>query len=106
MDIELLLKEIEEAVRKEAKQTFGRKAAAAVKDSAQFLKRIKDDLGKWAQMLEDGQINQAGFMSLVEGHQEVFRMHAMKQKGIGLALANEFRDKVLSIIIEKTVSLL
>lgn len=106
MDIDDLIKEIEAAVKAEAKSIFGRRARAAARDSAVFLNRTRDDLARWTAMLADGRLNKAGYQSLVAGAGEVMEMHALKQKGVALAAVNEFRDRVLNIIIDKTFSML
>jgi len=106
MDTKNLLKEIEKEIVTEAKLTFLKNGKEAVKDSRAFLAAIEEDLKRWSLQLAEGSLSQDGFISLVKGDKDLAEMHALKQKGISRIMLNEFQDRMIGIIIDRTIGLL
>ncbi len=106
MDFEALLKDIEREAAAAAREIVGAHARAAVKDSREFLLRIRADLERWTRMVAAGQMSEADFRSLVEGSKGVAEMHALRRRGEALAAIGRFQDRVIAIIIDKVLALI
>ncbi|MRR10734.1 hypothetical protein EG831_11825 [bacterium] len=106
MDFDALLREIEREVAAAARDVVGSHARAAVKDSREFLLRIRADLERWARMLADGRMSGEDFRSLVEGSKGVAEMHALRRRGEAQAAIGRFQDRVIAIIIDRVFALI
>jgi hypothetical protein len=106
IDMNRMLKDIEGQIKDEAKIIFSKNLKEAVKDSQKFLKAMKADLERWTVELAAGRMTKDEYKSMVEGAKDVGEMHALKQKGIGLIAINKFKDKIIAIVIDKTLSML
>lgn len=73
----------------------------AVRDSEQFLEDSKEDLKRWTRLLEEGEISEKDFESLVKGQKDLAKMEALKEAGLAAVEVDRFRknlfDRVLGI---------
>ncbi|MCU0608061.1 MAG: hypothetical protein MUF78_11765 [Candidatus Edwardsbacteria bacterium] len=106
MDFEALLREIEREVAAAAREALGSHARAAVRDSREFLLRIRADLERWTRMVADGRMSEQDFRSLVEGSKGVAEMHVLKRRGAAQAAIGKFQDRVIAIIIGRVLALI
>jgi len=71
----------------------------ATDDGQKFLDDSKDKLIKWTKMLNDGELDQAEFASLVRGQKDLAAMHALKQAGMAAVRIDRIRVAVIDLII-------
>lgn len=105
MNFEGLLKDIEREAAAASREIVGSHARTAVKDSREFLLRIRADLERWARMVAAGEMSEQDFRSLVEGSKGVAEMHGLRRRGEALATIGRFQDRVIAIIIDKVLAL-
>ncbi|WP_263784264.1 hypothetical protein [Salinibacter grassmerensis] len=72
---------------------------AALKDGEAFLNQTQDNLKRWGRLLEQGELSQDEFESLVRGQKDLAEMEALKQAGLAAVRAEQFRDALIDRII-------
>ncbi|WP_103026774.1 hypothetical protein [Salinibacter altiplanensis] len=72
---------------------------AALKDGEAFLNQTRDDLERWSRLLEQGELSQEEFESLVRGQKDLVEMEALKQAGLAAVRAEQFRDALINRIV-------
>jgi|GEM_PF-3115040 len=106
IEVKKLLSDIEKEITAEAHATFLKLGKDAVKDSREFLSGVEGDIKRWSLKLAAGTLSQEGYVALVQGSKDLAELHALKQKGVGQVMLNEFQDKMISIIINRTIGML
>ncbi len=74
----------------------------AVDDIEQFLEDSKEDLERWAKLLEEDKISKKDFQSLVKGQEDLAKMEALKQAGLSAVRLDQFREKLFDRIVGVT----
>ncbi|WP_103030259.1 hypothetical protein [Salinibacter altiplanensis] len=72
---------------------------AALEDGEAFLNQTRDDLERWSRLLEQGELSQEEFESLVRGQKDLVEMEALKQAGLAAVRAEQFRDALINRIV-------
>lgn len=98
MDSEIKAKIIEDIINL-AETLFKKNAKRATKDAKAFLKTSEEQLTIWFKQLEQGEITQKNFDSLVRGERDLAEMEALKQLGLSKVAIDTFTRGVIDIII-------
>jgi hypothetical protein len=99
IDIDRILKSIEDQTKTLAENQFKQYTQQAVADVKDSLQKAKDDLRRWTEELVRGDIDRDEFESLVEGELDVNEMRALKQAGLAEAQIQSFIDGVIDIVV-------
>jgi hypothetical protein len=100
-----LLKDLEKEITFEAKYVFLNIGKDAARDGREFLSAIETDIKQWIAKLDSGALSREGYIALVNGAKEQAGMPALKRKGIGRVMINEFRDRMAEMIIDRTLGM-
>jgi hypothetical protein len=98
VNIDNVLKSIEEQSKSLAEKLFKQYAQQAFTDIRDFLQKSKADLERWIQELARGQIDGDEFKSAVQGQLDVAEMRALKQAGLAQVRIDIFTSGVLDIV--------
>lgn len=104
MDIDPILKAIEEQAKILAEKLFRQYSHQAVNDVRNFLQQSNDNLNRWTEELHNHQLNHDDFRSLVRGQLDVAEMRALKQAGLAQVQIDTFTDGLLDIIVSAALS--
>lgn len=99
VNIDNVLKSIEEQSKSLAEKLFKQYAQQAFTDIRDFLRKSKADLERWIQELARGQIDRDEFKSAVQGQLDVAEMRALKQAGLAQVRIDIFASGVLDIVV-------
>jgi hypothetical protein len=86
-----------------AQTLFGKFINEAVQDGKDFLQRTENDISTWLQDLNEGEITQKNFESLVRGEKDLAEMQALKQAGLAQAAIDTFINGFIQIVISVAV---
>jgi hypothetical protein len=100
LDFTKFLADLEKQLAELAKNMFKENWQAAVKDGQDFLDTSKEKLQKYLLLLNNGDIDQDDFQSLIAGLSDLARMEMLKQAGLKAAQIDKFRIQVLALIID------
>jgi hypothetical protein len=75
-------------------------------DAADFLNDTKEKLKRWARLRADGKITDDEFSFLVGSQKDLADLLALTKLGVGLARLQEFRNKLIDLVIEKAFAIL
>ena len=104
IDINGILKTIENQTKALAEQQFKQYTQQAVGDVKSSLQDAKADLERWVEELARGDIDKDEFESLVQGELDVEKMRALKQAGLAEAQIESFVNGVIDIIVNAAFS--
>lgn len=104
IDINGILKTIENQTKALAQQQFKQYTQQAVGDVKNSLQDAKADLERWVEELARGDIDKDEFESLVQGELDVEKMRALKQAGLAEAQIESFVNGVIDIIVNAAFS--
>ena len=99
VNIDNVLKSIEEQSKSLAEKLFKQYTQQAFTDISDFLRKSKADLERWIQELARGQIDKDEFKSVVQGQLDVAEMRALKQAGLARVRIDIFNSGVLDIVV-------
>ena len=71
----------------------------AVQDGNVFLNQTENDIATWLQQLQNGDITQKNFDSLVRGERDLAEMDALKQAGLAQVSIDTFVNGFIQIVI-------
>ena len=100
MKLDDYLKAIESGVRGLAIDTFGGFSADSIKDNKEFLEKINNDLERWYKQIKDGKLTKEDFEWLLRAKRDLFEMHTLEQRGIAVIKINDFKEKVLDLMVD------
>jgi hypothetical protein len=103
IDANKLLKEIEKGITFEARYIFLKIGREAARDGREFLSTVEGDIKNWSLKLDSGALSREGYVALVHGAKDQAGMQALRQKGVGRVMINEFKDRMAEVIIERTI---
>lgn len=78
----------------------------AVKDGRKFLEETKESLQRWTLLLIDKKITTQDFEWLVMSQQDLAQMIALKQAGLAQIRIEQFRNSLLSLVIDTVFGLI
>jgi hypothetical protein len=103
-NINSILQNAEQGIVHLAQQTLSTYSKQAISDGQDFLAAIKSDLTSFVEQLEDGDIDQTTFKTLVQNDANLAQMNALKQVGLAQAALDSFVNGAISIIITAAFS--
>jgi hypothetical protein len=104
LNIDNILKNIEEQSRSLAEKLFKQYVQEALTDVRDFLRKSKANLERWAQELTRREIDKDEFKSLVQGQLDVAEMRALKQAGLAQVRIDIFTSGVLDIVVSTALA--
>ena len=99
IDIDRILKSVEDQSKALAEQQLKQYTQQAVADVKDSLQKAKDDLKRWTEELVREEIDRDEFESLVQGALDANEMRALKQAGLAEAQIQSFVDGVIDIVV-------
>jgi len=87
-----------------AEQNLKQFAAQGKQDAEAFLEQSKANLQKWVQQLANKEIDEDEFRWLVESQKAAAEMVALRAVNAGTLQTEQFRDSVLSVVVNTAVS--
>jgi hypothetical protein len=99
VNIDNVLKSIEERSRSLAEKLFKQYSQQAFADISDFLRKSSAELERWMQELARGDIDKNEFKSLAQGQLDVADMRALKQAGLAQVQIDVFTSGVLDIVV-------
>lgn len=78
-------------------------ANEAKADGWKLLENLKSEIQSWSKLLAEGKIKPDDLQFLMMAQEELLKMNALKQAGLGKIKADEFKNSVLELVI-KTVA--
>ena len=104
IDIEGILKSVEDQTKALAQQQFKQYTQQALGDVKSSLQDAKEDLKRWIEELARGDIDKDEFESLVQGQIDVAKMQALKQAGLAQVQIESFVNGVIDIVVNAAFS--
>lgn len=71
-----------------------------------FVDERKEKLELWARLRLNGELSQDEFDDLVRGEAELAKINALTQAGIAAERAEQFREKLTDVVLDKAVDVL
>ncbi|NJX16523.1 hypothetical protein [Tamlana crocina] len=105
MDFEKLLKELKEEIVAEAIDKFGDEGKLIVDDMKAYLKSSEEKLKKWSGLFLAGAIDKDELEWLLKSQKDLLVMQALVKAGVNKIKAGHFKNRVISIVLNKLVSL-
>ena len=104
VNIDNILKSIEEQSRSLAEKLFKQYTQEALADVRDFLRKSTANLERWVQELGRREIDKGEFKSLVQGQLDVAEMRALKQAGLAQVKVDIFSNGVLDIVVSAALA--
>ncbi len=105
MDFEKLLKELKEEIVAEATDKFGDEGKLIVDDMKEYLKNSEEKLKKWSGLFIAGAIDKNELEWLLKSQKDLLVMQALVKAGVNKIKAGHFKNRVITIVLNKLVSL-
>lgn len=86
--------------------TFKDYKTQAKADALQLLNDMKENLRSWTLQLAQGKLSKADFEFLVLGQKELVEMNALRQAGMALIKADEFKNSLFNLITNTITGLI
>ncbi len=96
---------VQDGARELARETFDDYLDDARNDARSFIANCEDDLRRWINMLEQGDLDQQEFSDLVNGQKSLAQIHLLTQKGIALTKLERFRSGLIDLVINTALDL-
>jgi len=100
------IKALETGIKELAKESLGGFKAEALRDSRDFVEKMKDDLERWIQQVQAGELTKQDFEWLLQGKKDLLEMHSLEQKGIAIVEINKFKGKLYALLVNTAFDLL
>ncbi|MCB2213362.1 hypothetical protein KQI52_14705 [bacterium] len=98
-----LLQAILDDIRVYVGQNVREFADQVLTDSKDFLQSAKDDLQTWTAAVARGELDQAGFESLLRGKQDLLEMRALTEAGLAQVRVDTIRNAIIGIVIDRAL---
>ena len=106
IDFESLLKNLKDEISSLAVSTVKDYADQAKKDGLNMIEALKTDIQNWSQEVIDGKLSKDDLEFLVMSKKELIQMNALKQAGLALVKIDEFKNSVLTLIVNGLTTLI
>lgn len=106
INFQQILDKLKDEVINLALSTFNKYKNEAKTDALQLLDELKENLKTWTFQLAEGKLSRADFEFLVLGQKELIEMNALKQAGLALIKADEFKNNLLNLITSTVLGLI
>ena len=91
---------IKNGARDLAKETFDGFENEARDDAEAFLEKTKQDLQRWTNLLDQGELTEQDFSDLVLAKAALAEVHGLRQKGVALTKLERFRTELIKLVID------
>jgi len=105
MDFDQLLKELKNEIVAEATDKFGDEGKLIVDDMKAYLKTSEEKLKKWSGLFIAEAIDKDELEWLLRSQKDLLVMQALVRAGVSKIKAGHFKNKIISIVLNKLVSL-
>lgn len=105
-DFQLIIDKLRDEVIKLAMATFNDYKNEAKADALKLIEEMKVKLKKWTLQLANGELSKDDFEFLVLGQKELVEMKALKQAGVALIKADEFKNSLLNLVTKTIIGLI
>lgn len=105
MDFEKLLKELKQDIIAEAQEKFGNEGKLILSDLQDYLDSSKEKLKKWSTLFIEGAIDKDELAWLLQSQKDLLIMRALVKAGVNKIKAGHFKNKVISIVLNKLVGM-
>ncbi len=85
-----------------ARLTVRKYRKEAAKDARKQLTAMKKDLKRWSNLLEKDLLTTDDFEFLVNSQQDSMKMSALKNSGLALIRADQFKFSFFNLVIDRT----
>lgn len=106
IDFHVVLDKLKEEVTNIALSTVKNYKNEAKRDALNLQEEMKGNLKTWTLQFAEGNLSKEDFEYLVLGQKEVIEMNALKQAVLSLVKADEFKNKLLNLVIKTVVGLI
>lgn len=106
IDFAIVFDKLKDEVLSLALTTFKSYGKAAKSDAIKLLDDLQDNLKTWTLQLASGELSIEDYEFLVLGQKEVIKMSALKQVGISVIKADEFKNSLFDLIIKSVLKLI
>ncbi len=106
IDFKDLFAQLKTGVINLAKEKFKDLTSEAVSDGTSLLHIVEDDLKKYTQQLENGEIDAEDFKLLLLGDKDLVEMSALTEAGLAEAAADAFKTEVFNMIANTVTSVI
>jgi hypothetical protein len=98
IDFGSVLNTLKTGIIKLAQTSLKDYVAQATQDGQAILDELKGNLQTWAQALADGKLSKEDFGDLLLGQKDLLEMVALKQAGLAVIQADQFKNDVMNLI--------
>ena len=74
----------------------------AAKDAQKMLSKMKKDLRRWSDLLDEGRLTTADFEFLVNSQGDSLKMSALERSGLALLRVDHFKKSFFNLVIDTT----
>ncbi len=106
IDFESLLKNLKDNIGSLAVSTVKEYADQAKTDGLNMIETLKTDIQNWSQQVIEGKLSKDDLEFLVMSKKELIQMNALKQAGLALVKIDEFKNGVLTLIVNGLIALI
>lgn len=89
-----------------ALSTFKEYKDAAKADAVQLIEDLKGDIENWTVEVSEGKLSKNDLEFLVLAQKELIEMNALKQAGLALIKADEFKNSLLNLVTNTIIGLI
>lgn len=101
-----ILNTLKDEVGKLAVATFKDYKNEATADALELLNEIKGNLQTWTFQVAEGKLSKEDFEFLVLAQKELAEMRALKQAGLAMIKADEFKNSLLNLVSNTILGLI
>ena len=106
VDFQVVFDKLKDEVINLALSTVKNYKNEAKADALALLDEMKVNLKTWTLQLAEGNLSQKDYEFLVLGQKELIEMNALKQAGLSLIKADEFKNNLLNLVIDTVAGLI
>jgi hypothetical protein len=106
IDFQGVLDKLKDEVTNLALSTVKKYKNEAKADALNLLEEMKENLKTWTLLLAEGKLSKKDYEYLVLGQKELIEMNALKQAGLSLIKADEFKNNLLNLVINTVIGLI
>jgi hypothetical protein len=71
-----------------------------VNEAQEFLRKSRDDVERWAGLMNEEKLTPEEFESLVKGKKDLAEMEALKRAGMALVRIDRLRESLIEVVIK------
>ncbi len=106
INFQKIFKGLEDEAIKLAIAGFTQYKDQAKTDAVNLMESLKVNLENWTIQLAEGKLSKDDFEFLVLAQKELIEMNALKQAGLALIKADEFKNSLLNLVVKTVIGLI